>query len=305
MTALGFGTGFRLNRRGAAGFDFGGGVLPAGASLARGSAGTRCDVGGAIVSAAANVARFDYDPASHAPRGLLVEAAATNVVIDSQDWTTANWTRTGVTATATRLTETSGGTFHRTQEATADRVMTIGAPVVVSCIASDVAGSAKRYLGLNLVAVGFGSPVFAVFDLAAGAVAAVSNGTAGIEAAPGGWLCWVSGTPTASVANGREFYCLSNVPTTANASYAGDGASAVNVSEAQFETGTVPSSRVRSGASAGTRSADVVTLAGASGTWRFGFDDGSVQDAALVASGGVVSVPTGLNRARIMRVALL
>src|SRR3569623_2387163 len=93
MNALGVGTGFRLNRRGGAGFDFSGGALPDGASLTRAAVATRCDSSGAIANAAIDVARFDYDPVSHAPRGLLVEPAATNLALNCQDWTQASWTR--------------------------------------------------------------------------------------------------------------------------------------------------------------------------------------------------------------------
>src|SRR3569623_1151432 len=146
MNALGFGTGFRLNRRGGAGFDFSGGALPAGASLTRASVATRCDSSGAIANAAIDVPRFDYDPVSHAPRGLLVEPAASNLARNSQDWAQASWTRSSANITATRLVESTTTAVMPAQMAVA---LTSGTPVTTSCIASEEVGSVKRYLCLT------------------------------------------------------------------------------------------------------------------------------------------------------------
>lgn len=301
MNALGFGTGFRLNRRGGAGFDFSGGALPDGASLTRASVATRCDSSGAIANAAIDVPRFDYDPVSHAPRGLLVEPAATNLALNSQDWTQASWTRSSANIAATRLIESSSTAVMTAQMAVA---LTSGMPVTNSCIASEVAGSAKRYLCLTYAGAAFATQPFATFDLASGAVTASQNCTASIVAAPGGWLCAMTATPSAT-ASATARFMVNASSTVANDVRTGDGTSAINASEAQIEMASAASSRVRSGSSAGARAADVLALAGPAGIWRFGFDDGSIQDVALTASGGVVTVPGNLARARIMRAALL
>ena len=305
MNALGFGTGFRLNRRSKISpvFDFTGGVLPAGASLTRASAGTRCDVAGALASEASDVARFDYDPVGHGLKGLLIEAAATNVALNSQDWTQSSWTASNVTATAATLVETASTAIHRVQLTTANRALTSGVAVTMSAVAAELAGSAKRYLGMTLGTMGFAAQPSATFDLASGTVTQAANGSAGCVAAPGGWLCWLSAVPNANVSTGSERYFVSNASGTAGPSYAGDGASGLAVGEAQFETGSAPSSRIRSGASAGVRAGDALTLDwSAKGipdgaiTVRFSFDDGSTQDIAGVVSGGLASVPASLDR---------
>ena len=311
MTALGGGPGFRLNRRGKVPpvFDFTGGVLPAGASLSRASSATRCDAAGTLASEAADVARFDYDPVSHALRGLLVEPAATNQVLNSQDWTQSSWAVKTVTRTATTVIETVGTNAHRMQQAANSHVLAAGAPVVLSCIAGELAGPAKRWLGLYFGPNGFAAAPSATFDLAAGTVTQAANGTAGCIAAPGGWLCWITATPNASVSTGGDQFYLSNDAANAIPSYAGDGASGLAITEMQLETGTLPTSRVRAGASAGSRAADVLTLDwGAKGAAdgaimvRFTFDDGSTQDMAATVSGGLASVPTGLDRPWLRRV---
>lgn len=55
-------------------------TIPAGASFARASSATQTDISGALVSVSSNVARFDYDPITHASLGYLAELQSTNSV---------------------------------------------------------------------------------------------------------------------------------------------------------------------------------------------------------------------------------
>ena len=52
-------------------------------SFTRASTATYTDITGTIQTAAINVPRFDFDPVTHAPRGLLVEAVRTNSLLNS------------------------------------------------------------------------------------------------------------------------------------------------------------------------------------------------------------------------------
>lgn len=100
--------------------DLNSGTLPAGCTLTRASPGTYFDYTGTMRTAPAGEARFDYDPVTKAPLGLLVEEAATNLLLRSQElddsvWLTINATRTANTAaapdatnSADTLTATSG-----------------------------------------------------------------------------------------------------------------------------------------------------------------------------------------------------
>ncbi|WP_207458665.1 hypothetical protein [Azospirillum sp. SYSU D00513] len=54
-------------------------------TFTRASAGTRFDVAGVLRTAAVNAPRFDYDPTTKAPRGLLIEEARTNFARGSGD----------------------------------------------------------------------------------------------------------------------------------------------------------------------------------------------------------------------------
>lgn len=53
---------------------------------------------GLLTAAAGNVPRFDYDPSTLAPRGLLIENAGTNNLLYSDDLTNAAWAKTNCTA---------------------------------------------------------------------------------------------------------------------------------------------------------------------------------------------------------------
>lgn len=67
---------------------------------------------GYVQSVAAGVPRFDYNPTTLAPRGLLIEGAATNLVTNSQNITTGTWTvggNTTLTANTTEVTDPAGG----------------------------------------------------------------------------------------------------------------------------------------------------------------------------------------------------
>lgn len=52
-------------------------------AFSRGSAATRTDAVGALDTVAVDVARIDHDPVTFAPQGLLLEAARTNLITDS------------------------------------------------------------------------------------------------------------------------------------------------------------------------------------------------------------------------------
>jgi hypothetical protein len=71
-------------------YDFTAGVLPAGVSILRDSAGSYTSSEGMILSAPADTARFDCDPITGEALGLLLEAEQSNVILYSAA-STSGW----------------------------------------------------------------------------------------------------------------------------------------------------------------------------------------------------------------------
>lgn len=104
------------------------GSLPSGVTFARTSTAWAFDATGALVSVAAGTPRFDYDPATLQLRGLLIEAARTNLILGSAAPVTQNCT---VTATSYALSFygtgsiTLSGTATGTLTGTSDTVRSV------------------------------------------------------------------------------------------------------------------------------------------------------------------------------------
>jgi hypothetical protein len=78
----------RLSKGISLALDFTSGVLDSRITFTRASSGTRVNSSGVIESIASNLPRFDYDPATLAPKGLLIEEQRTNLMLYSEDLST-------------------------------------------------------------------------------------------------------------------------------------------------------------------------------------------------------------------------
>jgi hypothetical protein len=116
------------------------GTLPTNVTLTRtGAAATYFDVAGTLQTAAANAPRWDYDPVTHALRGLLLEEARTNVLLNSAALGTQSVT---VTAQAYTLSFYGSGTITLSGTSTAGPLTGTGAfPARVSLTFTPTAGS--------------------------------------------------------------------------------------------------------------------------------------------------------------------
>lgn len=79
-------------------------------TFARSSTATYFDAAGILQEAAIDEARFDYDPNTLTPKGLLIEQQRTNLALYSQDFDSANWPTSSNTST-TSVTTTPFGTI--------------------------------------------------------------------------------------------------------------------------------------------------------------------------------------------------
>lgn len=79
-------------------YNFMTGSLPSAVTFSRASAANYFNSSGNLVSASTNTPRFDYGvPGSSTLYGLLLEPAATNLLLNSRDLTQSSWTATSVT----------------------------------------------------------------------------------------------------------------------------------------------------------------------------------------------------------------
>jgi len=267
MGALGFGPAFAPGRWAApaAAFDFGGGAMPEGASLSRASPASWTDSAGSIRIAAADVARFDHDPVTHVCRGLLIEPAATNLVVQSSAFADGSWSGdsngTGAmvpvvsaaaaaapdgTASASRIDFTRGNGFSR-----------------LSTNVATTSGSHSFSVWLR-AAAGPGASIALRLD--------TTNGTTLIL---GSTWQRVSMTATAvsSVLNAQLllWWSIAGAPAVA----------AVEAWGAQVEFGDRPTSTIPTSGAVGKRAADRLSL-----RWsRFGTADGEVRVRCLFDDG--------------------
>lgn len=73
--------------------DFTTGALDPRITFTRFSTGTYVNSTGVLTSAPANTPRFDYDPATLAPKGLLIESQRTNLLLRSEEFDDASWAK--------------------------------------------------------------------------------------------------------------------------------------------------------------------------------------------------------------------
>lgn len=216
----------------------------------RSSTATYFDPSGVMRTAPAGLARYDFDPVTGLSKGLLVEAAASNLLVYASDFSNANWTQNNITVataaatapdgtlTANKLIESSdaGAPLHRAyQVATVTNGSTYTASVFLK--------SAGRTQAV-LLATG-GSSVYV--DMAAGTC---TNGT--ITPVGNGWYR-ASFTYTAASTSFVLQVCIGNA---SSANYTGDGVSGIYVWGAQLELGSVATSYIPTTSAQVTRAAD-------------------------------------------------
>ena len=209
--------------------------------------------------------RFDYDPVTLLPRGLLVEEQRTNLMLRSEEFDNAAWNKDNVTATANATTSPDGtsnaDTLVENTATTPHRIIAASSFSFVSgttYTASIFAKNAgRRYLNLNW-AVAFNAR--ATFDLQTGTISNTASGTATITDLGNGWYrCTVTNAATVTATN-NGYFQLSN-SSTGTDTYTGDGTSGLYVWGAQLEAGAFATSYIPTVASQVTRTADVVTIA--------------------------------------------
>jgi hypothetical protein len=240
--------------------------LPSQMTLSRASSATYFDSSGTLQTATSNVARFDYDPGSKSPRGLLLEESRTTLVNPTQNLG-ANWQHRDTEVFGTGATGPDGVASTRVTEASSvfGSGMKLGtggtgtAVRTVSIYARETGTGSKRYLTFGFDVLG------GIFDLATKKCTYnPGNNFAQATDAGNGWVrC--SFTGSASLPS-TVYFGLSNLSDGTGwagggiVQYTGDTVSSLDFALPLLEDGAGPTSAILSSTGAAvTRSGDIVS----------------------------------------------
>jgi hypothetical protein len=217
--------------------------------------------GAAPTSTAYYGPRFDYDPITLAPRGLLIEEARTNLTNYSEQFNNVWWSKIAATVSVNTTTAPDGSTTadKLIASATNDAHVAFAQTLIGSgTITISVYAKASEYSWLFLsdtLSTGNG----AYFNLSTGTLGLIgASATATITPAGNGWYRCVV-TTTAAPGSGIGVYA-----STGNniLIFTGDGTSGIFVWGAQLEAGAFATSYIPTVASQVTRNADQAALTG-------------------------------------------
>jgi hypothetical protein len=258
--------------------DFTTGQLDPRLTFTRASNATFINSSGLVQTVNANLPRFDYDPTTLVPQGLLIEGAATNLALNSETFPTSGtglWAYENVTANATKITAPDGTTNAiQFNETTANNVHRIGQSVSAS------AGSVSVSVWVKVLQPGTPRRLFinantfmnarGLFDIdpavqtGASGTAVSVTGTAANKA--GTWIKypnnWYRCTLIGTYSTASTVYFQINRASSSTATddiFAGSTTNGLAIWGAQFEAGGA-SSYIPTVASQVTRNADHCTM---------------------------------------------
>jgi hypothetical protein len=252
--------------------------------------------GAAPTSTAYYGPRFDYNPTTLAPLGLLIEEQRVNLALYSEQLNDATWTK-GNSTVAADAAASPDGTIDADKliENTANAIHDVSQVAVVSAASGatyslsvflKAAERAFAFVGMS----GAAMPVpFVSVDLTTGAVAVV-NGTVASSSstafANGWWRVTVTATTTAT-GNVTPGVRVSADGVWANRIYTGDGTSGIFVWGAQVELGAFPTSYIPTVAATVTRAADIAVMSGSNLSSWYNQSQGTIVVSADSSRGGV------------------
>ena len=242
--------------------------------------------------------RFDYDPVTLAPRGLLIEEARTNLLTYSEAISTGY---VPVRATlVNNATSAPSGVVNATklvEDTTAGSTHIVGGTITAGATSSfSVFAKAAERTWLYVVS----GTATAYFDLSTGAVGTTANCTGSTVNMGNGWYrCIISNfTTSSSVYVG---------PATGNggASYTGNGTSGLYLWGLQLEAGGFATSYIPTVASTVTRNADVATMTGTNFSSWYNQSEGTFVgvgsiNVATANSGSAGTASDGTNNNRVL-----
>ncbi len=252
----------------------------------RGSTGTFVGSDGLIQTAAVNAARFDHDPVTLASRGLLIEESRTNLILQSDNFASASWTKTSSTISSNIATAPDGSgnadkliTDSGATQGRVTQTFTLTGSHVYSVFAK-----AGEWGWLSIFPLSATGGVW--FNLTNGTIGTQQSGFVGsITSFGDGWYrCAVQCTGIGTSGTTARI-----ISTNANGVQStGDGTSGIFIWGAQIEAGSFATSYIPTTTGSVVRSADVCSIT-SSTLWNA--SGGTLLSKTIIPTGGFDCYP--------------
>jgi hypothetical protein len=257
-------------------------------------------------AATSGAPRFDYNPTTLAPLGLLIEEQRTNLLTYSEQFDNAVWTKTrsSITADATTSPDGTVDADKLVEDTTASSTHVVFQSVVFPASGTVTATIYAKAAERNFVLLSRGTLNSCGVNLTTGQIVGVSgtNTTATTQNVGNGWWRVSLVFPSPNITTTINIYpSLDGVFT--NRDYTGDGVSGIYIWGAQLEAGAFPTSYIQTVASQVTRSADVAVMTGTNFSDWYNAAEGALfcegSREYLAATTGLVQIDDGTNSNRI------
>ena len=250
--------------------DFTSGVLDPRVTFTRSTTGTYVNSAGVLSSAAINTPRFDFNPTTLVPLGLLIEEQRTNLCLYSNDLNQANWVKGASVSLTYNTTAAPDGTT-TAETITVVSGMDTGVYQSIPC-SSSTAYTFSLYVKLGTMAAS--DYKIAIYNntnstfIAADIVPAQTPSSTD-------WtrITYTFTTPATCVS--VRVYCFRNSLS---------AATSVNVWGMQLEQGSFSTSVIPTTTAAATRAADVASVTGANFSNWYNATEGTVYTEASTMS---------------------
>jgi hypothetical protein len=284
-------------------------------TFTRASTATFTGSNGQIQTAAINAPRFDYDPTTLAPLGLLIEEQRTNLLTYSEQFDNAAWTKGDSTITANTIVAPDG-------TLTGDKIIEgSGASLSPRITSGAISATAQTYVVSLYLKAGERRYINVLgrrdatnyngvlVDLVTGTLsaptrAATTNNvsTSTITSVGNGWYRVTMAYTYTTTGNTLAYFGLGSDSAGA-VPYTGDGVSGIYIWGAQLEVGAFPTSYIPTVASQVTRAADVAVMTGTNFSSWYNASEGALfcegSREYLAATTGLVQIDDGTNNNRI------
>ena len=259
-------------------------------TFTRNSIGTYFDQYGVLRTAQNNQARFDHDPVTGESLGLLIEEQRTNLVLRSEEFDNASWTKLNTTLganavaspdgslTAEKLIATTTAAQHYIGQAAG--LLSAGTYTFSFYIKAGELARGECTVGS---AVGGANGFYASFNLSTATATLIGQfGTgftghsASLSAVGNGWFRF-SITGATSV-TGNISVQLNLYNAAGSISFAGNGYDGIYIWGAQLEAGSFPTSYIPTTTAQVTRAADAAVMTGTNFSSWYRQDEGTLYE---------------------------